>query len=82
MMNLFKSKEEEKSFVSTYQNPFKSDKCKKITFEIENSWWTNGMTRFQARINFANGDTDGTHKIEAGDFSSLVQKVEQFIKGL
>lgn len=81
-MQLFKSKEQKKNFVSTYENPFKSDKVKKIEFTIENSFWTNGVTRYKSCIQFESTSTTGYHRMEANSFPELVEQTEAFIQSL
>ena len=83
MIELFKNTEEKKSFISTHSDPFKSDKIELIRFNIRNSsWWTNGKTTYTSYIDFKNGNTTGSHTIEAPDFVSLIQQTETFIKNL
>lgn len=82
MLDIFKNKEQKKEFVSTYQNPFKSDKVKKIWFIIENSYWTDHKTSYSSNIDFATGSTTGCHKIKADSFTELVAKTEAFIESL
>ena len=53
MFKIFKSKEQKKEFISTYQNPFQSDKIQKVEFVIEKSFWTNGLIKFKSCISFA-----------------------------
>jgi hypothetical protein len=82
-MQLFKTSEQKKSFVSTFSNPFKSESVNTIDLRIRNDdFWTNGKTKYTATVRFKNGDTSGNHGLEADDFMSLVQKVEEFLKNL
>jgi hypothetical protein len=82
MIKLFKSSEESKSFIDTYSDPFKSDKIESITMNISKEIFKPYAVQFYAHISFKNGNTNGSHKITADDFPSLVQKVETFIKSL
>lgn len=82
MIDIFKSSEEKKSFVSTFSDPFKPDKVEEIDLTIRNNWWSNHKTEYKAVIRFKSGDTTGTHRIEAANFIELVQKTEAFIKNL
>lgn len=84
MIELFKTQEEKKSFISTHSDPFKSDKIEDIVFTIERSTWSHsyGKVSYKARISFRNGETSGWHRIEASDFVSLIQLTETFIKNL
>lgn len=82
MLEIFKSKEQKKEFVSTYQNPFQSDKIKKIEFTIEKSFWTNNQTKYMSCINFDTGATTGHHRMEANSFPEIVEQTEAFIRSL
>lgn len=82
MLDLFRNKEQKKEFLSTYENPFKSDKVKKIEFTIENSFWTNGKTAFKSCTRFDSGSTTGHHRLEADSFPEIVEKTESFIRSL
>lgn len=78
--NLFKNEKEEK-FLSTYSNPFNSDKLECVTLRINKSIWSKKV-EYTARIDFKSGDTSGDHKIKANDFHELIKNTEQFIKSL
>jgi hypothetical protein len=82
MLEIFKSKEQKKEFVSTYQNPFQSDKIKKIEFTIEKSFFTNNQTKYKSCINFDTGATTGYHRMEANSFPEIVEQTEAFIRSL
>lgn len=82
MLEIFKSKEQKKEFVSTYQNPFKSDKIKKIEFTIEKSFWTNDTTKYRSCVSFDTGATNGYHRLEANSFPEIVEITEAFINSL
>jgi len=82
MITLFKTEEEKKTTVSTFKDPFKSDKVTEIRMVIRNDYWSNYQTEFKATVSFKNGDTSGDHIIKGKDFPDLVQKVEAFIKNL
>jgi len=81
-MELFKSKQEQESFVSDYKNPFMSDKCERIFMHIRKDIFSEGEIIYEAVVKFKNGNTSGEQQIDASDFPSLVKKVEQFIKSL
>jgi len=82
MLELFKNKEQKKDFVTTYENPFQSDRVKKIEFTIESSFWTNHKTTFKSCILFDTGDTTGYHRMEASGFPEIVEQTEAFIRSL
>lgn len=82
MLELYKNEEEKKTILSTYSNPFKSDKVTCITYTIQNDWWSNHKTVYKARVQFESGDTKGDHNIKADDFPSLLKSTEDFIKSL
>lgn len=81
MVELFSDKEQKKDFVSNYQNPFQSDKVKKIEFTIEHSIWT-GKIEFESCVRFQSGDTSGYHRIQASSFPEIVEQTEAFIRSL
>ena len=81
-MEIFKNDQEKKGFITNYQNPFKSDKVRKIEFTIESSSWFKDKTEYKSMVRFQSGDTSGYHRMEADDFSSLFEKTEMFIKSL
>ena len=82
MIELFKSSEESKAFIDTYSDPFKSDKIESITMNISKGIFKPHDIEFYANIKFKSGSTSGSHRIDADNFPSLVQKVEIFIKSL
>lgn len=82
MLELFKNKEQKKDFTTTYENPFQSDKVKKIEFTIENSFWTSNKTTFKSCINFKTGATTAYHRMEANSFPEIVEQTEAFIRSL
>jgi len=75
------TKEEQSAFINTFSNPFQSGKVDGITIFITRELFTEGI-KYWAQIKFKNGNSAGTQKIEAEDFCSLVQRIEQFIKSL
>ena len=81
-VKLFNDEGEREKFVSTHDNPFRPDKVKKISLEIEKSFWTSNKVRYQSKIDFENNNTRASHKIEAKNFNELVQKTEDYIKSL
>lgn len=81
MITLFKKDSEKADFVTSFKNPFQSDRIETITFEIENYSWRNGV-RFNARVSFRNGDTSGWHRIEADSFNELLDKTKTFVDSL
>ncbi len=84
MIDIFKNKEQKEEFISTYQDPFRSDKVESIIFKIEKSMWSsdNGKINHRSLIRFKSGNTSGDHKIEADNFPELVEKTESFIRSL
>jgi|LakMenEpi03Aug12_release.lakeMendotaPanAssembly.Ray.scaffolds.fasta_scaffold962431_3 hypothetical protein len=82
MLNIFNNSEEEKKFISSYSNPFKSDKVDKIEFTIGRKLFTENEIEYTASIRFKNGNSTGYQKIESSDFVSLVRETESFIKSL
>lgn len=82
MLEIFKSKEQKKEFVSTYQNPFQSDKIKKIEFTIEKLFWDNNQTKYKSCIKFDTGATTGYHRMEANSFPEIIEQTEAFIMSL
>lgn len=82
LLSLFRTDEEKKSFVTTFNDPFKAENVTSITMTIEKSYWTNNVTKYKACVYFKSGKTSGNHDLEADDFSSLVKLVEEFIKSL
>ena len=84
MLNIFNNSEEEKKFISSYNNPFQSDKVQSIKFLITKGYFSfnkNEIT-YIAYIEFQNGNSSGEQKIETDDFISLVRETELFIKNL
>ncbi len=81
MVQLFADNEQKKDFVSTYQNPFQSDKVKQIDFTIENSIWTKQI-EFKSRVRFETGTTTGYHRMQASSFPEIVEQTEAFIRSL
>ena len=82
MLSIFKSKEQKEEFVSSYRNPFTSDKVKKIEFTIEKSFWTNDKTVYKSCVHFDSGSTTGYHRMEANSFTEIVGQTELFISSL
>lgn len=82
MLEIFKSKEQKKEFVSMYQNPFQSNKIEKIGITIEKSFWTNNQTKYKSCIHFDTGATTGCHRMEANSFPEIVEQTEAFIRSL
>lgn len=82
MLELFKNKEQKKDFITTYENPFQSDKVKKIELTIENSFWTSNKTTFKSCVKFATRETTGYHRMEANNFPEIVEQTEAFIRSL
>lgn len=82
MLDIFKSKDQKKEFISSYQNPFQSDKIKRIEFTIEKSFWTNNKTLYRSCVSFDTGATTGNPRIEAESFTELVEVTEAFIGSL
>lgn len=82
MLSIFKSKEQKEEFVSSYRNPFASDKVKKIEFTIEKSFWTNGLTEYKSCVYFDSGATTGSHRMKANSFTEIVEQTELFISSL
>lgn len=76
------SEDNKNSFVSSYTNPFQSDKIKKIEFTIEKSYWTNDNTKYESCIRFSANNTTAYHRIEAESFDQLIKITEEFIKNL
>lgn len=81
MLEIFKTQEQQKQFVDTYQDPFKSDKIECVSFWVRKNAFCEGMSVY-AHIDFVNGNTKGEHKIIAADFQTLVRQVDEFIKSL
>ena len=81
MMQLFKDENQKENFVSTYQNPFHSDKVKQIEFTIEYSIWTKEI-EYKSRVRFESGTTTGYHRIQAASFPQIVEQTEAFIRSL
>lgn len=82
MLELFKNKEQKKDFITTYEDPFQSDKVRKIEFTIENSFWTSNKTAFKSCIKFDTEATTGYHRMEANSFPEIVEQTEAFIRSL
>jgi hypothetical protein len=81
MIELFKSKEQEKEFISEYANPFRSDKVSMIAMFIMSNSYNSNIT-YKANVHFENGNSKGEQTITADSFPDLVKKVELFIKSL
>lgn len=75
------TEEEKQEFVTNFQDPFVKEGVNKITIEIENYSWSDGI-EYKARVSTCMGDTQGWQKFKADDFVSLVTKVETFIQSL
>ena len=65
-----------------YKNPFKMECVESVHFLVDKSIFDEHKINMSAFIEFKNGNTKGTHKIEASNFSELVQKVHEFINSL
>ena len=74
--------------VSDFQNPFKKSGISHISMRIYNMAVFSGFSDlegridFEATVNFKSGGTSGEHKIVAGNFAELVEKVNQFVKAM
>ena len=82
MLDLFENEEQKKDFITTYENPFQSDKIRKIEFTIEKSFWTNHKIAFKSCISFDTGATTGYHRMEANSFPEIVKQTEAFVKSI
>lgn len=84
MLNIFNNSEEEKKFISNYNNPFQSDKVQSIKFLITKGYlsFNKNEITYISYIEFQNGNSSGEQKIEASDFITLVKETELFIKNL
>ena len=79
MLKTFGSKE---NFVNTFQDPFKSNKIRKVEFIVEQDIWNKGAITYTSTIYFKSNDTSGYHTVKAGSFIELVQATETFIDNL
>lgn len=69
--------------VMNFNNPFKQDNITRINFVYRRfNIFGDEVNDFHANIEFKNGNTEGTHKIEASTFSELYQKVMDFCEGI
>ncbi len=82
MLKIFKNKKQKEQFVTSYENPFKLDKIKKIEFVIEKSFWTNDKIRYKSMIMFDTGNTTAYQNMEAASFIENVEQTEKFIQSL
>ncbi len=82
LLQLFAKESDRESFVSTFKDPFKSDKVESVRMNIHKGYFDKSRIEFKACVYFENGATKGEHNITADDFNSLVGKVESFIKTL
>jgi len=81
-ISLFKTEQSKDEFVSTFSDPFSSDKCDSITLRIRKNPFEPYDIEYRAIIAFENGATSGDHRITAPDFNTLVKKTEHFLKTL
>jgi len=81
MLQLFKNKEQEKKFISNYQNPFQSDRVYEIVFRIGKPLFGDKI-KYRSVIYFKAGNTRGSHDIEALSFTEIVEQTDLFVKSL
>ena len=67
--------------LSDLKNPFSAECIEVVHFHCYNRRLFGGQ-RFLATVVFENGNTKGEQKFEADSFKVLVEKVDQFVKGL
>lgn len=80
-MNLLGNNINNKS-LSTFEDPFKSDKITRIQFNIQKESWNNNNVSFKCDVHFNVNKTSGWHTIEANSFNELVELTENFIHSL
>jgi hypothetical protein len=84
-LTLFKNEQERenaKSSLADFSNPFNSNSVKQILMWIRKSPWAPYDIEYSATIEFKSGSTSGKQEIVAENFPQLVQKVEAFVKNL
>ena len=79
-MELIK-KENEKELESVLQNPFKSDKLRRISIELWNYPFVNEQ-RVEARVMFENDKTSGSQKFEEKDLLTVLRNIDVFLRSL
>jgi hypothetical protein len=79
-MELIK-KENEKELESVLQNPFKSEKLRRISIDLWNYPFVNEQ-RVEATVRFENDKTSGSQKFEEKDLLTVLRKIDVFMKSL
>lgn len=78
----------ERKALSEFQNPFLRNRCSKVAIFIYNReiFHNNpgyaGQVDMTAIVQFKSGSTSGEQELKADTFEGLVQKINDFIKGL
>lgn len=79
LKDLFGKKDE----ISLVSNPFKQEYITEIRFTYrKKDIFGNVVNKFKATVDFENGNTSGSHDIEAKTFPELYQKVLDFCEEL
>jgi len=73
--------EEKEQLDKILENPFKSDKIRRITIDLWNYPFT-GEQRMEGFVRFENGNTSGTQRFDEKDLLSILNKIDLFIKSL
>ena len=80
MLDLF-SKNEGSTQLTTFSDPFTSDKIDHVNIWIRKNSLTLEIT-YEADIHFKNNQTSGKHSVTGVDFPTLISNIEIFIKSL
>lgn len=73
------------NYVSEIVDPFAKENIESVWIHVSRPYAWEGKEsefKFEATINFRAGSTTGAHKMEAGDFDSLIKKLKTEIKHL
>jgi hypothetical protein len=85
MLSFFKEENGQKEQnLTEFNDPFNSNCCESINLWIRKPIFSFSEQKieYKAMIEFKSGNTSGRQTIESEDFSSLLKKVEDFVKSL
>lgn len=74
-------KENEKELESILQNPFKSEKLRRISIDLWNYPFINKQ-RVEATVRFENDKTSGSQNFEEQDLLTILKKIDVFMRSL
>lgn len=74
--------QEQKKELSPFSDPFNKEDVQEIYFFIKKDMWDKGKIKFSSTVKFQSKSTEGTQRLTAESFASLVAITEEFIKTL